>query len=118
MSTRCVLMVDPLNYTPYYDLNLCDALIAHGRQVEWLTSPYMFETIYPPSSVPVKNLFLRFATALMHRLQWIRGIPMMRGGIKAMSYPIDLMRLALLIGAPITLAVCDEDRARSSDSRT
>jgi glycosyltransferase involved in cell wall biosynthesis len=86
-------MVDPLNYTPYYDLNLCDALIAHGRKVEWLTSPYMFETIDPPSSVPVKNLFLRFATALMHRLQWIRGIPLMRGGIKAMSYPIDLMRL-------------------------
>lgn len=93
MSTRCVLMVDPLNYTPYYDLNLCDALIAHGRQVEWLTSPYMFETIDAPSSVPVRNLFLQFATALMHRLQWIRGMPRMRAGIKAVSYPMDLLRL-------------------------
>lgn len=93
MSTRCVLMVDPLNYTPYYDLNLCDALIANGRHVEWLTSPYMFETIDGPSSVPVRNLFLRFATALMHRLQWIRAIPTMRAGIKAVSYPLDLLRL-------------------------
>ena len=93
MSTKSVLMVDPLNYTPYYDLNLCDALIASGWKVEWLTSPYMFETIDPPSSVPVRNVFQQFAAAVMHRLQWIRGISTMRGSIKAMSYPFDLMRL-------------------------
>ena len=86
-------MVDPLNYTPYYDLNLCDALIEQGWKVECLTSPYLFETIEPPPRVTVKNVFLRFAGVMMQRLEWIRGIPMMRSGIKAISYPFDLIRL-------------------------
>ena len=86
-------MVDPLNYTPYYDLNLCDALIEQGWQVECLTSPYLFETIESPARVPVKNVFLRFAGSLIDRMQWIRRVPMVRSGIKALSYPFDLIRL-------------------------
>jgi len=92
-SARCVVMVDPLNYTPYYDINLCDALIAQGWKVEWLTSPYMFETVDAPSHVPVKNVFLRFAGSLMQRVRWLQQRPRIRGGIKAISYPFDLMRL-------------------------
>lgn len=90
---KSVVMVDPLNYTPYYDLNLCNALVEQGWRVECLTSPYLFEPIDPPPGVPVKNMFLRFAGALMHRMQWIRRIPLIRSGIKAISYPFDLIRL-------------------------
>ena len=93
LAAKRVLMVDPGNYTPYYDVNLCDALIEQGWNVELLTSPYMFESIEPPSRVPVRNLFLRGATALIRRWRWISGIPKMRSGIKAISYPFDLMRL-------------------------
>ncbi len=92
-SARSVVMVDPLNYTPYYDINLCDALIAQGWKVELLTSPYLFEKVEAPRRVVVKNVFLRFAGALMQRIRWLQRNPRIRGGIKAISYPADLMRL-------------------------
>lgn len=86
-------MIDPLNYTPYYDLNLCDALIANGWQVEWMTSPYMFEAIDWPAHVPVRNVFLRHASAVIDRLSWIRRSRPIRSAIKAFFYPFDLLRL-------------------------
>ncbi|HUQ20823.1 MAG TPA: glycosyltransferase family 4 protein [Gemmatimonadaceae bacterium] len=92
-SGRVVVMVDPLNYTPYYDINLCDALSAQGWKVEWLTSPYMFEIVHAPPSVVVRNVFLRFSCALMERVRWLERHPSIRRGIKAISYPFDLVRL-------------------------
>lgn len=92
-AAKCVLMVDPGNYTPYYDVNLCDALIKQGWNVEWLTSPYLFESIAAPSNVPVRYLFLGGAAALMRRLPRICQIPAVRRGLKAVSYPFDLVRL-------------------------
>jgi glycosyltransferase involved in cell wall biosynthesis len=83
-----VLMVDPGNYTPYYDVNLCDALIRRGWKVEWLTSPYLFERIDAPSNLQVKHLFLRRAVTMT------RNFPgLLRRGVKAASYPFDLVRL-------------------------
>lgn len=92
-SAKCVLIVDPGNYTPYYDVNLCDALIKQGWNVEWLTSPYLFESIAAPSNVPVRHFFLGGAHALSRRLPRICHIPAVRRGLKALSYPFDLLRL-------------------------
>ena len=81
-------MVDPGNYTPYYDVNLCDALIKQGWEVEWLTSPYLFEPIDAPSNLRVRHLFLRGVSAIT------RNLPsLVRRGVKAASYPFDLARL-------------------------
>lgn len=81
-------MVDPGNYTPYYDVNLCDALIKRGWNVEWLTSPYLFERIDAPSNLRVKHLFLRRVVTMT------RNFPgLVRRGVKAASYPFDLVRL-------------------------
>jgi len=88
MSAKSVLMVDPGNYTPYYDVNLCDALIKQGWNVEWVTSPYLFETITAPSNLRVRHLFLRGVTTVT------RNSPsFLRRGMKAASYPFDLARL-------------------------
>lgn len=88
MSAKSVLMVDPGNYTPYYDVNLCDALIKQGWNVEWLTSPYLFEPIRAPSNLRVRHLFLRGVDRVSRRLPGI-----LRRGLKAASYPFDLVRL-------------------------
>jgi glycosyltransferase involved in cell wall biosynthesis len=88
MSGKSVLMIDPGNYTPYYDVNLCDALIKQGWDVEWLTSPYLFERIDAPSNLRVRHLFLRRVVTMT------RNFPgLVRRGVKAASYPLDLVRL-------------------------
>jgi glycosyltransferase involved in cell wall biosynthesis len=88
MPTKSVLMVDPGNYTPYYDVNLCDALVKQGWTVEWLTSPYVFERIDAPSNLCVRHLFLRRVVTMT------RNFPsFVRRGVKAASYPFDLARL-------------------------
>lgn len=92
-QSKTVVMVDPLNYTPYYDLNLCSALIAQGWQVECFTSPYLFENVEPPPNVPVKNVFLRFVGPIISRNQWLRRTRRIRSAIKAIAYPFDLLRL-------------------------
>ena len=86
-------MVDPLNYTPYYDLNLCDALTARGWNVEWMTSPFMFEAIGELPHVPVRNVFMQLAGSVIDRVSWIRSSTTLRRGLKAFFYPFDLLRL-------------------------
>ena len=93
MTAKSVLMVDPGNYTPYYDVNLCNALMKCGWDVEWLTSPYLFETIAAPSNLRVRHLFLRGLSAVTRRLPRIFRVPALRRGLKAASYPVDLLHL-------------------------
>ena len=88
ISAKSVLMVDPGNYTPYYDVNLCDALIKQGWAVEWLTSPYLFERIDAPSNLRVKHLFLRRVVSMTSKFP-----SLVRRGVKAAAYPFDLVRL-------------------------
>ena len=52
MADRLVV-VDPGNYTPFYDINLCAALAALGWDVELMTSQHLFESIQTPASVRV-----------------------------------------------------------------
>jgi len=95
---RTVLVVDPGNYTPYYDVNLCESLIAQGWNVEWLTSQYYFEPIAVPSGVPVRYPFLRGPSGLMRRVPFIGRMPIVRRSLKALSYPFDLLWLDRELG--------------------
>lgn len=88
MAAKSVLMVDPGNYTPYYDVNLCDALIKEGWHVEWLTAPYLFEPIDAPSNLRVRHLFRRRVVTMTRNLPGF-----VRRGVKAAVYPFDLARL-------------------------
>jgi glycosyltransferase involved in cell wall biosynthesis len=93
MLRGTVLVVDPGNYTPYYDVNLCHSLLAQGWHVEWWTSPYHFEPIAVPSKVPVRYPFFRGPSRLMRRLPVIGRVPIVRRSLKALSYPFDLLWL-------------------------
>jgi glycosyltransferase involved in cell wall biosynthesis len=93
MIVRRALIVDPGNYTPYYDVNLCKALIDEGWTVEWWTSPYLFESIAAPPKVTVRHAFFPGVTALTRRLTGIAWRPGVRRTLKALSYPFDVLRV-------------------------
>jgi glycosyltransferase involved in cell wall biosynthesis len=90
-----VILLDPGNYTPYYDLNLAHALAQRGWPVEVATSPYLFEALEPVSGVEVRHYFFRllehsWPTRLARRRSLSRG----RQAYKALAYPVGLLRLA------------------------
>lgn len=96
-----VIVVDPGNYTPFYDINLCDALAALGWDVELITSPHLFETIGPPAPVRVNHLFFSRVTRLLRKFPRVRRWRVLRRVMKALSYPADLIRLdRALAGRP------------------
>ena len=87
-----VLVLDPGNFTPYYDANLCQALADRGVPVEWITSPYLFEPIPAPAGVCVRHAFFTLfgqsrllARAL--KVAWLRRV------LKGISYPVEMLRL-------------------------
>ncbi len=90
-----VLVLDPGNFTPYYDANLCQALARLGAQVEWITSPYLFEPITPDPCVRERHIFF---TLFDHpRLRPLTGrarsVPRLRRLLKALSYPVEMLNL-------------------------
>ena len=97
--TDPVVVVDPGNYTPFYDINLCDALASLGWDVELMTAPHLFEVIQPPATVRVTKIFRTFLRLRRRRT--------LRRTMKALSYPADLIRLdrALADRAPGVLHV-------------
>jgi glycosyltransferase involved in cell wall biosynthesis len=86
---RDILMVDPDNFTPYYNTNLCEALAQKGWTVELLTSAYSFESIPGPLNVTVNNIFYTFKT----RHEWLTRHALCRRGLKALLYPHELSKL-------------------------
>jgi len=86
-----VVMVDPGNYTPYYDYSLCKALAEIGHQVELATSPFLYDVIpdeglfdlsypfYKAPNLPIANRLGPSRNASVRRL------------VKALEYPIDLI---------------------------
>ena len=91
--TDRVVLVDPGNYTPFYDLNLAAALSAQGWEVEVMTSAHLFETIPAPPAVRVTALFFSRVTQMLHRWPRLRNRRILRRLAKAASYPGDLRRL-------------------------
>jgi glycosyltransferase involved in cell wall biosynthesis len=88
-----VLMVDPGNYTPYYNYSLCKALAKTGCEVELATSPFLYDDLPDKGDFDLSHLFHRALNlAAANRLAlfknaWIRRL------FKALEYPIDLMFL-------------------------
>ena len=89
-----ILLLDPGNFTPYYDMNLGYALSQRGWQVDWVTSRHAFEDIPVPRGVRVEY---RFFGAFHHPLlapragaTWLRAV---RRLAKALTYPVYVARL-------------------------
>jgi hypothetical protein len=94
MPSSTVLIIDPGNFTPYYDINLSCALSDRGWQVEWFTSPYLFETVPLPEHLHVRYTFFGVMNhPIIQRLLALVPSPVLRQTLKALSYPFDLLRL-------------------------
>lgn len=87
-----VLVLDPGNFTPYYDANLCQALADRGVPVEWITSPYLFEPIPVPDGVCVRHAFFTLLDQ-PRLLAWTLKAPWPRWVLKGVSYPVEMLRL-------------------------
>jgi len=87
-----VWVVDPSNYTPYYDYSLCKALRETGCEVRLITSDFLYDEI-PNQDLPVSYLFFRgFQLSLLDRAPFVRA-PGLRRVLKALEYPLDLFSL-------------------------
>jgi len=87
-----VLIVDPDNFTPLYDVNLARALVNEGWDVEWVTSPHQFDRM--PDAFPAKireSFFARIkcppAKDFLHS---VHNPQRLRKILKAACYPMDL----------------------------
>jgi glycosyltransferase involved in cell wall biosynthesis len=87
-----VLVLDPGNFTPYYDANLCQALANQGVPVEWITSLYLFEPIPDPQGVCVRHAFFTLFDK-SHLFAWALKVPWLRRVLKGISYPVEMLRL-------------------------
>jgi len=87
------LLVDPSNYTPYYDYSLCKALRQIGCEAELVTSPFLYDDLPNPDGLPIHYFFYRgFRLPLLSRLPFTRA-PELRKALKALEYPFDLLTL-------------------------
>lgn len=91
MSLPPLLILDPCNFLPFYNINLGAALCRQGWKVEWITSAFPFENIRIPNSINVNTAFYsrHFLSALLN-YKSIRGSPI-RGMIKGLTYPFEMM---------------------------
>lgn len=87
-----ILLLDPGNFTPYYDVNLAWALTGLGARVEWITSAYLFEPVPLPAGLHARYLFFNL---LSHPrvAAWARSAPRLRRALKGLSYPWEMRRL-------------------------
>jgi len=93
------LLVDPSNYTPYYDYSLCKALREAGCEAELVTSPFLYDDLPNPDGLPIHYLFYRgFRLPLFSRLPFTRA-PELRKALKALEYPFDLLALVQYLKA-------------------
>jgi D-inositol-3-phosphate glycosyltransferase len=85
-----ITMVDPGNFSPLYDANLCHCLAARGHEVVLETSEFLFEPVPPLQGYQLENHFFR----LIARSKLLQGWTLGRQGMKAFVYPIDIGRWA------------------------
>jgi glycosyltransferase involved in cell wall biosynthesis len=83
-----ITMVDPGNFTPLYDANLCHCLASRGHEVKLATSEFLFEAVPPLEGYQVENDFFR----RLARFGPLRGQTIVRQLLKAAAYPIDIAR--------------------------
>lgn len=85
-----VWLVDPENYTPYYDYSLGKALIALGLPVRWLTSPFIYDELPYCDRLAIEYVFHRPLAAAP---RFFRTHHRLRHGLKALTYPADWLRM-------------------------
>lgn len=93
-----VVIVDPGNYTPYYDYSLCKALAEIGCEVELATSPFLYDVIPDKGDFDLSYLFYRVLNlTTANRLTLLKNA-WARRLFKALEYPFDLRFFGRHIG--------------------
>ncbi len=82
-----LLILDPGNFTPRYDLNLGAALSARGWHPLWVTSRHQFDEIPAPACLTVRTPFFK----LLPLRGFLGKAPALRRVAKVLSYPGDLV---------------------------
>ena len=84
-----VWQIDPANLTPYYNIALCQALAAEGHSLHYITSKYVYDRAltYPSTFTTDLHYF-----KLLENEGLLRT-PIVRKGLRAISYPADHLRL-------------------------
>lgn len=86
-----VLILDPGNFTPLYDVNLGLELVERGWDVEWVTSKHQFDEMPAAGSVRVREAFFgRLGRPPFDRLAALRQMRHLRRATKMLSYPLEL----------------------------
>lgn len=94
MGSMNIIMLDPANYTPWYNRALCAALVETGISIHLLTSANAYEAITEPETAYIQNIFYRVASALK-----LKG--KLRRIIGAAEHPFDwLAVIARLYTSP------------------
>ena len=93
MSGPPVLLVDPGNFTPFYDVQLGNCLADRGWRVEWLTSRSPFEDVTLPARLWTRVAFCPFLDFRQGFGARLRRTRRLRRIARAASYPADLARL-------------------------
>jgi D-inositol-3-phosphate glycosyltransferase len=90
-----LLILDPGNFTPSYDVNLALALIDRGWDITWVTSPHQFDEIPAFEGLRVqKAFFVHLRRLPLDHPTFSNPTPILiRRTAKGISYPIDLVKL-------------------------
>jgi D-inositol-3-phosphate glycosyltransferase len=86
-----IVILDPGNFTPLYDLNLASSLARRGWHPRLVTSSHQFDDPPVLPGIAVSQAFYRFL-----RLPWmrfLRHMPKLRRFVKVAAYPVGLARL-------------------------
>lgn len=90
-----LVILDPGNFTPLYDMNLAAALAKRGWQPCWVTSSHQFDDPPVLQGIQVTYAFYRFLH--WHWMKFPRSVPALRRLAKVAAYPLGLMRLSMMV---------------------
>lgn len=91
MTRPTIWHIDPAQFTPYYNMAVCEALAEAGCDVRYIASPYIYdEALQPPRHFTTDYVYFRGLNR-----PWLADRPYIRRGLRALSYPLghlDVLR--------------------------
>ena len=84
-----VTLIDPANYGLYYNYCLIDELARQGCAVEYITTNFTYEEIFPPATIKYCDVFFRYS----NKIKMLVKHDKVRQIIRALEYPFNLITL-------------------------
>ncbi|HHT9147191.1 MAG TPA: glycosyltransferase family 4 protein [Candidatus Wunengus sp. YC61] len=84
-----VTLIDPGNYTIYYNYCLINELARQGCAIEYITTNFTYEEVFPPSTIKYCDVFFRYS----NKIKILVKHDKVRQIIRALEYPFNLITL-------------------------